>query len=1121
MAEARWGSFKWGELKWGEGLSPTDAQVSLDAVDSRRIAYLFVIEGLADCWVWGFHADITASLLGSGGGSWIGTAYGARRVRAGLDLPDRLFTEETSPTDGMLRESGAEYALLDDETDYLAALFKTEWDGSELTRLGERLPPSKTPVDATMKKWDGIGTVSTRDAHIGNEYIDSNGLRRALYVTPSNPPPGLDHPVAGSVQSAQLPPVYVSSSPHNWAGREFALYRLVYDDEAGAWPSWKAHYDSGRSLIWYGRLTGRARYAGSRRFVLKLSGASSHLDKLLGLHMVTPRLPINVGITLSTDPGNDQTQLCILPYRRGYGTANSPEWYTYNFDSANAFDASETTSSIAERIQAALQTALTNTSTTVGGTTVNSATNSTVGMDGNYEDAVVGIEDVGPNQSEAHFDPHDGRSAWITIGDNTVGTDGAYAGVILIGAHIRVWASLGWDPIGQAGAGDLSPDNQIVAFLKGFTPWDKPRGHGPDVVEPPAAGYYWLILRTEQEDAQVWQDVDNDGNQVFFKAAEPVSLALYPEAKQRVTFAQSFLYFEGQRARPFADSVTINGTQVDSAGWFLFEGKLRHPDGDDVVDYQQVGYCSWVPETDGTVRQNANGQPELYVEYWEDPRHFGLKWRRLGDPDPLLRVNGVDQKILVWVSHGGTITARRLIVLSGHRPGTPEFAWRVAPRMMVSSGTSGAWSWSGGNEVKPSVGSNDPAGDNDYWSSDLEIQDLGLNKQGEWVDFTSFAEQAGIGVEDNSPLNRYRLSTLRPVRAMDALQSIMQQRAWSMSWKQATNGPQFGVFSPFEWISPESIDVTLTESDIAGRAGDAKSWTIDEEIGWEAPIDVFKTLAGFDPVEDGTTFSVEQKSWDPWGRGRRGNVKHSFEAPGLVDPRRFTNAGWADWIGAWRTLHTRSRAEWQSETHMVVRTRRLAGSGANLLYPGATVSLTDQRVLAPDGTYGVTSHVGRVLSASHYTNGEAEATILLQARQTSAFRYWSAVAEVTGYDTAAETLTLSQNTASHTIDNQVDADGFAEPSWSSQAGTAKFRIIQGEDGDTWATGEDVTGDVVSVAGNVLTYTNLTGTLRPDTKKWIVLQSATDHATTDWPYTVYAVTTDVTGDFSGNQAKELY
>lgn len=1093
----------------------------LDRKLGPPLAYLFVVEGIPTMWCQGYYASHETTLYGSGVSSWIGTAYGARTVKPGLTLPDPIYEESISPTAGGILDNFIEVTLQDDETNYLASLLKSQWDASELTRLGERLAPSDDPAPATLKGWDQLTNVTVRDRHIGNEYIDGDGNRRSLYITPdtgSGKPPGLDHPVLSDQGDGQLPAVYVSTQPHNFVGRLCAIYEIAYDEDLGVWANWQNQYDGG-ALIWLGRLTDKIRYQGGKKWKVQCHGSASWLRKRLWSHMSTREWTALPTLNLSQEQGSDETWCGVFFHRRGWGnySGQSGEFlnYNWNWHADNRFGSSDSLRAISIRIYDVLRTAASGASSDYGAA-------ETVGVDSGTNDTTNGAYFENENAGLGYLangDPDEGSWYSIQIPDSSNETDlnglsGNFSGHMLIVLHAKVWEALGWDLSIGLGGGQ-------GAFSHGFEEIKKPINM-PEGVQYPGPGY-WIGYFSTPENSDVIADLyDNNGaTQTWIAPWKDNVVVLDPAGKQWVQIGLDKIYIEGQNVRPPDLDQSTNSTTHNAMGWFLFSGPVKSPYTDEAIEHWEVARCSWAVDSDGSIRQDANGNTVIWIIEWEDPRVFGFPHRRF-------EVEG--KKLEAWRVLAGSLKMRQIVAIPGYRPGTPDDNYRALTAILAASGTAGTSTsngWTGVNSP-PSVGDND-GGVGTIWGSDLEFADGGLGIEPDRVDHQAFLDVAGDYLGDAAArLNRFRWSTIEPVLSQDIIEAICRTRGWCMRLKWSAKGPQFSIFSPFLWSTDDDVEVALTESDIHGSAGDPLSWTIEQESRWESPVDRFSIEAGFDPVTESPSIKVSEYSWDTWRRGREGLNELDIVGRGLVDPRKFRLDEWtgANWISEFRVLHAMTIGPWRAERHFVVRTKRMRGATARKLKPGACVALTDQRVLAPGGTYGVTSHVGHVLTERRHLGGWVDAEILMQARDAQAVRYWSAIGVVDGFDTAAKTLTLLDDFAEHNVPGRVDADGFDEQGWNTQlGGTAKLKVIQSWDGgETWDSGDDVTFTGATVSGNVITYQSLdSGTLYPDTFKHLLFQDADQHAADAWPVLRYSIITNEQGKYGGSstQGHELF
>jgi hypothetical protein len=1104
----------------------------LDRTKGVKLAYLFVIEGIYIMWCEGFYAGLP-SLYGSGVSSWIGTAYGARTVKPGLELPVPIYQDSIRPTGGMILDDDVEVTLTDDESGYLAQLFRSQFDPGSRTRLGERLAPSDDPAPATLKGWDQLTNVTIRDRHIGNEYIGASGERRSLYITPdtgTGTPAGLDHPVLADQGDGSLPPVYVSEEPQNFVGRRCAIYEIVYDEDLGVWANWANQY-AGGAMIWNGHLTDRVRFKGGRKWQIQCSGFAGWMRKRLGTHMHQRELKPLPTLSLSQEEANDETWCGVFFSVSSLAYDSDLEIdYNYNWHVDNRYGTSFSVREIAIRTYDILRCAASGNTSDYGGaetTGVASGTNNT--GPGTYWENEV--NENGDSGYAANGDADEGRWYSLRIPNSTFGGSAPNRiGMIRIVRHRKVWEAMGWDLSRNFHPGGPGP------IAHGFEKLDENKFHvGDTKYQTPGPDYWMGYFSTAEKTSTSPNDWDNNGAPRTWQATQKGNVVvLDSKGGQYLTLGFDKIYCEGQNARPPALNVTIDGTACNSMGWFLFSAPLAY-EGDDgevvVIDeHYEVARLSWVTESDGSVRQNASGQTVMWMEGFEDGRMFGLGHKAFEvnteTETAWVTITG-KTKIESWRVYAGRLKMRQIAVLPGYRPGTPDDNWRALLRILLSSGTSGTTKYNGWTGVNspPSVGDNDHGG-GEFWGNDVEFQDFGLNIEPDRVDWEAFQKVASAYLDnDAARLNRFRWASAEPVLSQDLIQAVCRTRGLCMRLKMnATKGPQYSIFAPFTWKTDDDVEVVLTESDIHGKAGDPASWVMDQELRWESPVDKFSISAGHHPVDGTPSIEVNESSWDTWRRGREGKNELDIDGRGLVDPRDFVGEDeWegARWIEEFRDLHARAIGPWRAERHFTVTTKRLRGAKARKLYSGAAVSLTDQRVLAPDGTYGISGHVGFVLSKRRFKGGHVEATILLQAHDASAVRYWSPLGEVDEYEHDYASVTLKTSFSGHSY-GWADAYGFTEDGWNTAiGGTAKIRIRQSFDGGaSYSILDDFVADIVSVAGNVISIENEAGVLYGATHKWAYIEWATSHAADAWPVQRYAIVTDENGEWNSNAGVEL-
>jgi hypothetical protein len=132
----------------------------------QEIAWLFVIEG------WDVAFTNRPDLVGSGGGSWIGTAHGARTVALGLEPPEAVKLGIGIVESGLPVDDGLTVTIVDRDG-HLISFMKDE-PGDV---VAERLGPLDDPAPATLLGPQGE-TVAVWGRHVNGEAIGAAGERR-------------------------------------------------------------------------------------------------------------------------------------------------------------------------------------------------------------------------------------------------------------------------------------------------------------------------------------------------------------------------------------------------------------------------------------------------------------------------------------------------------------------------------------------------------------------------------------------------------------------------------------------------------------------------------------------------------------------------------------------------------------------------------------------------------------------------------------------------------------------------------------------------------------------------------------------------------------------------------
>jgi hypothetical protein len=1058
--------------------------------DYQEIIHLLVVEG----WPYAY-CDARMSLRDL----IVGSSYlpDGVEVKDGL-IPPQSIPFEVNPETGMLEERDIDFRIVDyDGT--AAALFKSPAD-SELTQLGERIHPSTSgaTLATIMKAGAQGGTVDVRGKHIGIEFIDSSGNRRARWVAPSDKPAGFDHPVLdlgnGDTETVDIEPVFISDDPVQNEGRYWALYTLVVDHYDGTLPSFADQY-AGGSMLCYGRLLGDAEVDGNT-WRLTSHGPASWYRKLLNAHRPDNyRSPLAV-TSLSTEQGRDETGICVFlmdiaatpPNVDGMGQPNHAPFHA--FDSQIwALNLSGLTDpfEIASRVATAISQTLAGTSTTTPDS---------------FDGGSFGDRDG--------FDAwlsEDGSSVAIKVANQSYHANLAYYGLMNLIIHEKAWAAMGWDPR-QSTLDTLDPRYvsvkkvpQTGIQLSGFD----------DPIIPPGPGYWMFQFKTwppgyTLEDFPD-KDSDNNGALRVYKHAFPNGTVFLSESGGiELKVGLDHWYIEGQRCiGPTA--FTVGGRSADSVGWFLFEGEIQRGDEDKPHPYAQVALCDWNNDAGSIGLDSGNTYRTIRVRRWEDPRLFGLPFEKMTAP------------WIAPVAGDGAIRIRPMGVIGGYSPKSFDQSARVIPRMLIASGTSGAWT---GEINPPTEGDNAPASI-DYHSSDIEIQDLGCNINGVCLDTDSFLEEgAAIGWTD--PLMKTKLGYVGGVQAETVLRGELSKCGWCLSWRKTASDkvPRFGVFTLFDHLGAADVEISLTTDDKAGDIEDPSSWMPRQRTRFEGPKDVFRVSCRWDPMKAGTRYEMSRPAKDWKRRGRPGNVPYEITSHGLADMSLWRAGEGMHWEETFRERFQGQCARWYAQGNFVIE-ETLAHNQGQYCGIGTVVRIvSDERPANPQGGYGLENFVGRVIAwepvLTGSERGRFRVRILLQEKPLDASVFWDGSFYVDGFESSSSTIDCGNDKAGDWLGHGLDLSDVRvceEPDWSSAGGTAKIEIWQSEDGgETWDAGDKVTADVVSVdlVNHRISLTNIVGTIYRAMDKVGWLQNADAHSSTAWPVSTYSIVTESDGDY---------
>lgn len=1066
--------------------------------DCARLGYLLVIEGCP--YAFTDVVDI------------IGTSYisDGREVLPGLELPSTLKMG-INAREGLLREYSASFRVTETKDDKLAALFRGVFDDATSYQLTERVTPNDDPLPTSLNTTGG--TVNPRGKHIGTEYIDSSGNRRSWYIHPVGGATPFDHPWISGETYAPLPQVLVTDEPRVWGGRHVALFELVYDDEAGDWSTWSNQYTNG-ALIWRGTLQGRGRILDTLQYEILCDGPASLTRRLLNRTRTTEPMTIQPRVNAPAS----KRGIAILPHRR-----NAFEIDVLNnttFESSVFNDSEDLTAASRQELIDELSALLDD---------VKSGDATTINYAGNGGTAGVAYQDGSVV----------GQNSLSIDGTGSLGirfhSDSAIQGRCSICMHEDFWSLLGYDPATQDLLDESSPNWMT---FKPFNPSAYELGINWAQQRDPAAtpldfGGYWVgEIQTYNPTQNGNGDADNNGMTRFYNPIfDSGVVKIDPLGKQEIGFGYDFLYIEGQKCFPpggtygdAEDRPSINGNKVNTMGWFILEGQIARGENQfaevEFDDLIQVARCCWYDPGDGTVGK-ANESPTMVIECLEDPRAFGFDYEKIAAP---------------WLSGGSTQVTATPLAVWAHRnyldPETyPDQAWRTITRILLSSGTAGAWGTTG-QPAFPAVGDNMPATVDvtDNLAGDVEIADMGLGIEDPAVDLISFRRLAESTLPaSDSPLGLVKLASVGPVQSEELLGSLLQGRGWSMGYIRQPGyvQPKFSGVDLYSQFEPEDLPtvagelIHIREADIAGFVDDVGSWIPRVEQTWRSPIDSFELQTRGDVRSNGYQYESSLPAMDRGANRRTGSATLDVRDAGLSNPDLFAldETEW-QWRAGFRSRFQETIAEFMAKPNRTV-TITVSNPKGQWLYPGQAFLLSNPAINALDGqSVGVSLAQCVVLEHTKHLSGRLKGNHTIRAMMlgvdlSGGFgKLWAGSMEVrtaTAGGGASWTLFASTDwlDSGHGAE---DVQSFIEPDWSSIGGDVYVRIYQSRDHVTFDSADRVTAQVTSVSLSPpsLTVSVTSGTLLRDTYKIVTLAPYADQAAGAWPRELVMWHTDGTG-----------
>ena len=1001
-------------------------------------------------------------------------------ILPGLQVPNLTISVDWDS--GLLEDNAVTFKIVDSDGETLPRFWgQIE---KEYRLLGTRLSPREDPAPAVSQDqygdaltlWDG-----SEGCYLGLEAIGPNGERHYYSCLPwlSATWPGEDH---GVVDDPLPVHTTMAVGPYIVEGRRVALFRLVYDEDTGTWPSPQDQYEGG-TLLWWGKLRSKGK-AGGRTWTISCSGPASWLVKTLNSR--GPAQWYKVGSSPSLPASQRKIKLRFFKKNGPYGFL-----YKYGEDT--------TTYSIPpgpldlDTIVSAIQTAV-------------MAVKSAPGDDGVWTDEAPGF----------------GAGGNITFLANEVAiwssADGGFSVILTLSLHWSIWRALGYDPEMGLGTHD-GPQPQFSLDV------DDPKYYNGSFSSTPFGQDVWTV----GDDVDAW---DGDGAVHVYTPMYPGGLVVLPgtgHADVKLIKPDGGfdpIYCESQMVRPPYTGASFGGLDCNATRWWVFKGKIQRATGPGTVgepeDFAQVAKCSWVETTGepGLMYQSDGLNADLHIEEWADPRLWGFNNPPI---DPEIGWAGTID------SGDGAIYATPLAAWSlwtrtdpHYGVGTEHVAY-ILLRILQSTGTA---SWD--------VGATDP-GDAALWKTypDLDYLLPGVNHPTPWLPELADAGDADIA-DLGLAIPRQMVS---PSRVVQALQLGSASELWR--GKIAGHGPVesedllLGIIRPRDlafgiedgkyilWrrtreVSINVAPISITISDLAGEGGDPASTWPEAELRGTDPLDRVILRYCADPTDNPTEGTLERplKARDLGSRARAGRSSLEIQAPDLRAREWWQGEAplTDDWSQAARDLWEQSVPGFLAKSNRRLTLRVSRPKGQNL-YPGVLVALTDPRPLNSSGGYGYTNAVARVISVTHEADSCAATVDLLVQAAPATQQVWAPVARVVDdvetleerYDAASRTFFCRDTSSPGDEPFGYNLSAFVEPQWSTAGGNARFWVLQ-YDGTSWVKTCEGNVESVDVDAGTLTHTDdgLVGTFYGRMYAYIVMAPYDDVDQVAWPKSVFAL-----------------
>lgn len=1043
------------------------------------VAYLLLIDGIAPAFT--TTEEVSDAYV---------QALGFDRAYPGLKVPDNLPCALDVRT-GMLDRSSARFVLHDlDGT--LPALFGANEDDAE--DLIAKVDAGTTATGASLY-----------DRHVGVEKIGSAGERRRHSCVPGWNV-GLEHISAVQASLANGSPSPVSDVPIVWAGRRFALYRLVRD-AAGNWTDLSTVEARRAARVYWGAMTGQGDQEG-RVWMLEVMGPEAWLQRTIGTGFSAE--PVEVEALVELD-------------------LNAKEHVLVGWlDRVSLFD--ETDIDDGGVVGPIYATQTVDDTTLAGATTYEE-------IAAGFHAFVQAIAAATSGDAGYAFDSINGNGIWYST---SAGADGLYIQWnrnaefptiseryvirLQVLASEKVLKVLGYDPAVQNSLVDpvANPD-KAGQFESSILNIDYP-SHWLGVFY--SADAYAMKAKIEGKTYAPPEQTNNNGGPRRWPPIYSGGASVFDLTQVAQFFrARSWdpLYLPSSKAVPLpsepddtSSPLTIPGVgEVNRQGLLVLRGPYRDetdPEAD-VTAIQIPVRVAWRESSDGSVATDGS-YPKLAVYDWPDPRLYGF----------------TDERPSLWAGwrnppkqDSEPTTMRPLLVLEhGTRGDSVPYLFA---RLAATTGAAAEW-YEDDGLTTPAYGL--AGGYLDVGPNDLQLPAFGDQGHGAFTDAETSVYGFGIpaemiagaadlpagierAIEELAAQDLFyaKVALGKVASATDVLRSLLSPTGWAVSLA----GGRYGLFDPFKFEPGGLAEITIEA--IAGDSGEPSSAILQQSLRENAPIDRIELKARLDPIKGSHLASETIVAADAQRLYRSQSIAQSVDGSHLLHPKvSFLGSDWRpDFIDRWRTI-----ARWWTRQHfklsLSVPMRRHAE-----FWPGAPVSITNDWAVNPsEQSYGIANAPGYVISrvtkpADAIVDIEVlvdSSSVKLYAPAALAYEYRPNT-DGQGYRIFVhdDYLNMRGNTGT------LDVEGFVEPTWSDAGGNADIEIWQ-FNGVVWTKALTGVVDTVNAEpGNCyITLTGaLTGTWYRDMYHLIVLRNA-EEQTAPWVFKVYAPIGDEHGNYTG-------